>query len=1099
MRISNFFNAMRGRAKRIARSLVTAASVVALSTAALSAQAANIYGPPGLQPNQIGGGGSADSWAAVSADFNNDGYTDLAVINRNTGDLAIYTANAIGTLTLSHDYGIFNFVQPNAIVAGDVNGDGKIDLVITDDLGVSVLLGVGNATASFTAASPQRPALADSNSGVTNPQLADLNHDGKLDIVVGVRDPGNFGGTAYFEVLQGIVGGKFILVGQYEVPYSGVSGFSGGGESRLADIDGDGELDLVFKNSVSGTGVSWMKGVGNGQFLPHALLLGVGTGAGLFNDLQAVDVDGDGKVDLLMLNQYGNGVWMAKGNGNGSFQATKHLYATGVPSGNGRDMGPIIVADVNGDGRLDIVADGYVLLQQADHSFVFNEHIGYSETRMLTAIDLNHDGRSDLITAGPGAGKIAIFETVTGAASSVTSTGSPQSTVFNTAFGQPLSVKVTDSSNVVVPNVQVIFSLSTVGGVASANGFVGLTNASGIVNYTPTANGGLGCYQMKATITGLNVVPLFNLCNTGANDLTVTSGDNQTTLVGTAFGTQLQVKLTDPSNNPKAGVTVSFGGPSVPSRVVLSAPTAVTNANGFAAVNATATGKSGAYSVSVTAPGATPTSIKLTNSSPPGAAASVAFVLPTPQYAYVTQPFSDPITARVLDFFGNPIQGATVVFAITPDATTGATASFSALTAVTNASGDAQVSATANGFVGTFSVKASVPASLLVSPQSRLLRNIADLPKFMTLVSGTPQSTPVNTTFAQKLRVKVTAWDSSVTPQVRVYFLSTGGAVLSAASALADATGIAEVTATADATVGSYQVGAIVYDTVLEQPITQTFNLTNTAAAALPVLAVANASIVEGNAGTKVLNFPVTLAAASPVDVVITYSTTDGTATTANNDYVAVINGTVTIAAGQLTGNLPVTINGDTTVEPNETFTVSISDATNAVLSNATAIGTILNDDVVAPALPVVSVGNASIVEGNVGTSVLNFPVTLSIAAPAGGVTLTYSTANGTATAGSDYVAVAAGSVTIPAGALTGSLPVTINGDTVVEPDETLTVAINGATNATLGTVSATGTIVNDDVLVPLATVVPVPVNHPLALFALMLALLGFAWRRAAR
>ena len=93
----------------------------------------------------------------------------------------------------------------------------------------------------------------------------------------------------------------------------------------------------------------------------------------------------------------------------------------------------------------------------------------------------------------------------------------------------------------------------------------------------------------------------------------------------------------------------------------------------------------------------------------------------------------------------------------------------------------------------------------------------------------------------------------------------------------------------------------------------------------------------------------------------------------------------------------------------------------------------------------------------------MNFPVTLSIAAPAGGVTLTYSTANVTATAGSDYVVVVAGSV-----------------------------------NATLGNSSATGTIINDDAVVPPQAVVPVPVNSPIALFALMLGVLSFAWRRAA-
>ncbi len=397
------------------------------------------------------------------------------------------------------------------------------------------------------------------------------------------------------------------------------------------------------------------------------------------------------------------------------------------------------------------------------------------------------------------------------------------------------------------------------------------------------ANGGLGCYQMKASITGLNVTAFFDLCNTSASSLTVTvSSDNQSTLVNSGFPTQLQVKLTDTADNPKDGVTVSFGGPSSALRATLLSLTAVTNAQGFATVNATATGISGAYSVSVTAPSAIPTSLKLSNSAAAGSLSSIAFAVSTPQSPYVTQPFSAPITGHVTDFFANPVAGATVVFKITHDVTTGATAAFSALTAVTEASGDAQVTATANGFIGTYSVKATVQGNVRASPANFLLKNIADLPKFMELTSGTPQSTQVNTTFAQKLRVKVTGWDGSPTPQVRVYFLENGGVTLSSASALADANGFAEVTATADGSLGAHQVGAIVYDTVIETPITQLFDLTNTAA---QTLNVANASTAEGDSGTKILYFPVALSTPSSVDVVITYSTTDGTAATANSDY----------------------------------------------------------------------------------------------------------------------------------------------------------------------------------------------------------------------
>ena len=268
---------------------------------------------------------------------------------------------------------------------------------------------------------------------------------------------------------------------------------------------------------------------------------------------------------------------MAKGTGLGTFYPVVKLFAT-TASNSASDIGAIIIADVNGDGLLDIVSDGNVALQQANHSFVVNEHIGYSENRMLAALDLNKDGRPDLVTAGYGPGQIAVFKTQAAAVSSAQLTGTPQSTVFSTAFSQPLTIKVLDGANIPLPNISVIIIPVVPGNAgASATSGSGSTNAQGIFSYTPTANNTYGCYQMKAVVTGLSVVPVFDLCNTSSNVLTIAAGNNQSTSVSTPFATNLQVQLTD-GINPIAGVTVTFGGPNVPSKVTLSSLTAVTNA-----------------------------------------------------------------------------------------------------------------------------------------------------------------------------------------------------------------------------------------------------------------------------------------------------------------------------------------------------------------------------------------------------------------------------------------------------------------------------------------------------------------------------------------
>ncbi len=116
-------------------------------------------------------------------------------------------------------------------------------------------------------------------------------------------------------------------------------------------------------------------------------------------------------------------------------------------------------------------------------------------------------------------------------------------------------------------------------------------------------------------------------------------------------------------------------------------------------------------------------------------------------------------------------------------------------------------------------------------------------------------------------------------------------------------------------------------------------------------------------------------------------------------------------------------------------------------------------------AKPSLSVADVSVAEGNAGTSTLAFPVTLS-AASTQTVSVGYATADSTATAGSDYVA-ASSTLTFKPGETAKTVSVTVNGDTMVEPNETVTVSLSGPVNATIAKASATGTITNDDVAKP--------------------------------
>ena len=170
-----------------------------------------------------------------------------------------------------------------------------------------------------------------------------------------------------------------------------------------------------------------------------------------------------------------------------------------------------------------------------------------------------------------------------------------------------------------------------------------------------------------------------------------------------------------------------------------------------------------------------------------------------------------------------------------------------------------------------------------------------------------------------------------------------------------------------------------------------------TATFSAPSLAVADIALNEGNTGSTNATFTVTLSPASSGTVTVNYATANGTAT-AGTDYTAT-SGTLTFTPGQTSQTVAVPVLGDTAIEANETFTLTLSSASGAALSRAVATATITNDD-----FPALSIGDVTVNEGNSGTTSAVFTVTLSATSPQT-VTVNFATANGTATAGSDYVA----------------------------------------------------------------------------------------------
>jgi len=307
----------------------------------------------------------------------------------------------------------------NQRLLADVNGDGNMDIVGFGFSAVRVALGNGDGTfqAAKIGVANFGPAQ-DWNTQDHYPRLlADVNGDGRADIV----------GFGY--------AGTFISLGQADGTFGatqlGIANFGGqlGWNSQnvnlrlVADVNGDGKADIL------GFGFSAVRvALGNGDGTFQAAKIGIadfGPSLGWTNQdqysRQLADVDGDGKLDLVGFG--GGAVFTALGNGDGTFQAS-HIALADMSTALGwtsQSAFPRVMADVNGDGRADIIGFGYggasVALARADGTFNaaslavagFGAAQGWTtqDTTPRYLTDINHDGKLDILGFGPDGTAIA--------------------------------------------------------------------------------------------------------------------------------------------------------------------------------------------------------------------------------------------------------------------------------------------------------------------------------------------------------------------------------------------------------------------------------------------------------------------------------------------------------------------------------------------------------------------------------------------------------------------------------------------------------------------------------------------------------------------
>lgn len=359
--------------------------------------------------------------AAVIDDVNGDGKLDLIVDDGQFGPNNIFTLLGNGDGTFKPAIiagGSCDICTGNiSLATGDFNGDGKKDLVLSDG---EILLGNGNGT--FAASAFTLPInLAPNNGGI--PVVGDFNHDGKLDVAMNIfNNTSTQTQTGEVTIFLGNGDGTFTTGASYV-------NISGSGHMATEDVDGDGNLDLILGSGDNGVYSSGQYANGVFQFLMGR---GDGTFAGApayqnvaYGGLNSIaptfavgDFNGDGKPDILtdaMSNNNIQGMVLLAGDGQGNFTQGPTI----------KDDYPLalVAADMNGDSHLDAVSLGYlssnyyidVALGNGDGTFLPPTTVALPPGKFNDMVvgDFNGDGKQDVMITmtsySTSAGEIYLF------------------------------------------------------------------------------------------------------------------------------------------------------------------------------------------------------------------------------------------------------------------------------------------------------------------------------------------------------------------------------------------------------------------------------------------------------------------------------------------------------------------------------------------------------------------------------------------------------------------------------------------------------------------------------------------------------------------
>jgi hypothetical protein len=999
---------------------------------------------------------------AAIGDFNGDGKLDMAVTNTFSNNITVLLNKGDGTGTFYPPVPYTADIWPTQIVTADFNNDGKLDLANANNLGgdlstgsISILLGNGNGTfqAPLNYAAPSLGGFG----------AADLNSDGKLDLITA----SNAGSAVNVRLGNG--NGTFQNALSYPLSIHPT-------HMVLSDFNGDGKFDLVLTRSAEGINSNILLGNGDGTFQAASSFAAGATVWGM----NTSDLNGDNRQDLILGGSTidTDSVLILLGNGNGTFQNAVSYPVGHIP---GRPQ----LSDLNGDGKLDVTVINTndnnsmsILRGNGNGTFqpAVTSLVRFGSYTPVVA-DFNNDGKPDLL----------IMDNALDVIDVRLNSPSPHTVAINATAGAPATVIVATFIDYDAGKTACSFTASINWGDGSgATPGTVVANGSGGFNIIGTHTYALtGPYNVNVQIAddSGNFAAITSAATVSSsapadNLIDATAGDGQTTQVNNTFASQLQATVTQ-SGVPQSGVLVTFTAPPCgASGTFVGTGTAtqsvVTDSNGVATTSVfTANAVGGSYLVSaIIGNGSPATAFALTN---------------TKADQLITFGSLPPKT------FGDPD------FGVSATASSGLTVSFAA-------SGDCTVNVSTVHLTGagTCTITASQNGNSTYNPAPAVPQSFDIAKANQTITFGAL----ANRTFgAPDFAVSATA--SSGLP---VSFAATGNCTVNNPSP-----GTVHLTGAGSCTITATQAGNANYNSAL--PVPQMFDIAKasqtiafgalsprtfgdpdfavsaTASSGLPVsfAATGNCTVTTPSPGTVHItgagSCTITASQAGNADyesanapqiltIAKASTTTSVTSTASPTDFgqSVTFTATVTSGAGTPSGTVQFKDNGfnlgaaaTLNASGMATFTTSTLatgshtiSADYATTANFLSSNGALSGGQTVKSQPSLSINDVSITEGDGGTRTLTFTVTLS-AASSLTVSLNHATADGSASAPSDYTAITTTALTFNPGDTTKTISVTINGDTTFESNETFFVNLSSPANATIADFQGMGTILNDD------------------------------------